>query len=112
MNELQAYKDLSIFLDAINVTAYAFIIFFITLFVTFILIITPILAFRVTVTNAIEQAKKSDDSSLYYAYAKASAISIIVFLCSTYIIEFIFVTVFGIWGSIGEVINVIFFLGF
>ncbi len=112
MNDFKAYSELSNFLDGINITAYSFVVFFITIFIIFILIVTPILAFRVTLSNAIEQARKSDDDSVNYAYAKASGISLLIFLSSTYIIEFIFVTVFGIWNNIGEVINTVFFLGF
>lgn len=112
MNQFQAYSDLSAYLDVLNLTAYFFVVFFVTVFITFILIVTPIMAFRVTLSNAVEQARKSDDDSVNYAYAKASGISLVIFLSATFTIEFIFVTVFGVWGNIGEVINTVFFLGF
>jgi len=112
MNEFQAYSDLSKYLDVLNLTAYSFVVFFVTVFITFILIVTPFLAFKVTLNNAIEQAKKSDDDSVNYAYAKASGISVLIFLSATFTIEFIFVTVFGVWNNMGEVINTVFFLGF
>lgn len=112
MNEFQAYSELSNYLDVLNLTAYSFVVLFITIFITFILMVTPILAFKVTLNNAIEQAKKSDDDSVNYAYAKASGVSLLIFLSATFTIEFIFVTVFGVWKNIGEVINTVFFLGF
>lgn len=112
MNDFKGYSELSLFLDMINLVGYSFIVFFITIFVIFILIVTPILAFKITLNNALEQARKSDDDSVHYAYAKACGISLLIFLSSTYIVEFIFVTVFRIWKNIGEVINVVFFLGY
>lgn len=112
MDSFQAYAEFSHFLDTANIVGYYFTVLLVTVFVSLILIVTPIFAFRVSLTNAIENEKKNDNSFPAYAYAKASFIGIVIFLSATFCLEFIFVNVLEVWGGIGEIVSTVFFLGY
>lgn len=110
MTSYNSFAEMSELLDGINLIGHAGTALLVIFIVFGLIILIPFAFFRFSLKHNTYLSTKEEQASAHLVYLKTSIMTILVFFCCCWIVDFIFVIVLGIYPTLGETLNKILML--